>query len=344
MAGRWREGSAGEPAGDSRISSRDVKKNGERAGSPAEKTRASSRDVKKKEPKLDLAFEFDRTWGAEKMTLAIREMLAEQTKQLQASVSEEVQKVQGLLAHHTQQLAGCVANHSQEQTRELQVSLAAQTPGGLEELLRQEMQEMRRGQAGLRDMINAHGGAVARVEALFQPLAGLPVSNNPSTAREESKTASSVPSSGIAEEAKKVLQVIQTGTGAGQEDQESQRTPDFGLREMIEQHGVALARIEASVQSLGGANVPGTPPGTPRDEEKEEEEAGLPPVLQTETGGTQSTFGVGLVDLNTTVSHKDRSRSVQSCCRAICHSRRFFVCTAFLIAANSIWGLRRTRS
>lgn len=170
MAGRWREGREHDGV-----------------------SRTSSRDPKKSEPKLDLAFEFERTWGSEKMKLTIQEMLAEQTRQLQACVAREVQKVQRLLAEHTQQLTRCVAKEAQKQARALQDSVAARAPGGLEELLEQEMEERRTGQAGLREMIDQHGGALARIEALFRPPSGVPLGGNPSTA---SETASSVPSGG----------------------------------------------------------------------------------------------------------------------------------------------------
>jgi len=133
----------------------------------------------------------ERLWWSEALLGAIQKMLAEQTKQLHASVAEEAQKqhsmtaqVQRLLAEHTRQLRGCVEEEIQKQTRELQAPLAAlasgeraaPTPvheaapqGRLEELLEREAEERRAGEAGLREMVQQQGGALARIEALFEP-------------------------------------------------------------------------------------------------------------------------------------------------------------------------------
>ncbi|CAK0911576.1 unnamed protein product [Prorocentrum cordatum] len=214
--------------------------------------------------------EAERLWWSEAVLGAIQKMLAEQTGQLQASVAEEAQKqhamtaqVQRLLAEHMRQLRGCVEEEVQKHTRELQAPLAAlasvgraaPTPGGqqdheaaprgrLEELLEREAEERRAGETGLREMVQQQGGALARIEALFEP-----------------------PSD---------------------------------------------------------ASAPGTPP----------------PELETAMDGdsveTRDPFGMATLSASLTCRfHEDRS--CRAICEGVCKSRSFVVCTACVIVANCVY-------
>ncbi|CAK0889695.1 unnamed protein product [Prorocentrum cordatum] len=212
----------------------------------------------------------ERVWWSEALLGALQKMLAEQTKQLQACVAEEAQKqhamiaqVPRLLAEHTRQLRGCVQEEVQKQTRELQVPLAALASGG--------------GSAptpgGQQDHEDAPRG---RLEELLE------------------------------------------------REAEERRVREAGLREMVQQQGGALARIEALFEPPGEASASWSPPELDTAVEGDYH----PPVIHA------STFGMGVV---TSPRKANQGRSCRAICTKVCSSRGFVVCTACVILANSVY-------